>query len=168
MALAYIGLGSNLSDKIDGQIQDSRAQLNQALSALSKHPQVSVVKVSPFYQTPAIGPGNQPDYANAAALLETELAPLALLDFLQSIENQQGRVRTIRWGARTLDLDILLFGQLIEQSERLTLPHPRMHERGFVLAPLADIAAHLCLPTGENISDLLANCSMQGIVKLPG
>ena len=168
MALAYIGLGSNLSENVDGQIQDSRAQLNQALEALSLHPQVGVVNVSPFYQTPAIGPGNQPDYVNGAALLEAKLTPLALLDLLQSIENQQGRVRTIRWGARTLDLDILLFGLLVHQTERLILPHPRMHERGFVLAPLVDIAPNLCLPTGENISDLLANCSMQGIVKLLG
>ena len=166
MVLAYIGLGSNLSDKVAGQILDSESQLEQALSSLSEHPQVNILKLSNFYQTPAIGPGQQPDYINGAAMLETDLSPLALLDLLQAIENQQGRVRTIRWGARTLDLDILLYDQLTEDSERLTIPHPRMHERGFVLAPMADIAADLCLPTGENISELLANCSMQGIVKL--
>jgi 2-amino-4-hydroxy-6-hydroxymethyldihydropteridine diphosphokinase len=166
MVLAYIGLGSNLSDKVAGQILDSKSQLEQALSSLSEHPQVNILKLSNFYQTPAIGPGQQPDYINGAAMLETDLSPLALLDLLQAIENQQGRVRTIRWGARTLDLDILLYDQLTEDSERLTIPHPRMHERGFVLAPMADIAADLCLPTGENISELLANCSMQGIVKL--
>lgn len=166
MVLAYIGLGSNLSDKVAGQILDSKSQLEQALSSLSEHPQVNILKLSKFYQTPAIGPGQQPDYINGAAMLETDLSPLALLDLLQAIENQQGRVRTIRWGARTLDLDILLYDQLTEDSERLTIPHPRMHEREFVLAPMADIAADLCLPTGENISELLANCSMQGIVKL--
>ncbi|MDG1165781.1 MAG: 2-amino-4-hydroxy-6-hydroxymethyldihydropteridine diphosphokinase [Porticoccaceae bacterium] len=166
MVLAYIGLGSNLSDKVAGQILDSKSQLEQALSSLSEHPQVNILKLSNFYQTPAIGPGQQPDYINGAAMLETDLSPLALLDLLQAIENQQGRVRTIRWGARTLDLDILLYDQLTEDSERLTIPHPRMHEREFVLAPMADIAADLCLPTGENISELLANCSMQGIVKL--
>ena len=166
MALAYIGLGSNLSNLVDGQQLDSSAQLTQAIDSLAAHQQVAVRKLSSFYQTPAIGPGQQPDYINAAALLETQLSPLHLLDLLQSIENQQGRVRTVRWGARTLDLDILLYDQLIENSARLTLPHPRMHERGFVLAPLSELAADLCLPNGENISQLLANCSMQGIVKL--
>ncbi|MGB2360165.1 MAG: 2-amino-4-hydroxy-6-hydroxymethyldihydropteridine diphosphokinase, partial [Porticoccaceae bacterium] len=141
MALAYIGLGSNLSDLVDGQHRDSKSQLQLAIDSLSEHPQVQLLKVSSFYQTQAIGPGEQPDYINAAAMLQTELRPLALLDLLQSIENQQGRVRTVRWGARTLDLDILLYDQLRENSSRLSLPHPRMHERGFVLAPLCEIAA---------------------------
>ncbi len=166
MALAYIGLGSNLSDTVAGQELDSRAQLNLAIDSLSAHPHILVSKRSSFYQTPAIGPGEQPNYINAVAQLDSQLAPLDLLDLLQSIENQQGRVRTARWGARTLDLDILLYDQLIENSERLTVPHPRMHERGFVLAPLSEIAPDLCLPNGENIQQLLANCSMQGIVKL--
>jgi len=166
MALAYIGLGSNLSDTVAGQELDSRAQLNLAIDSLSAHPHILVSKRSSFYQTPAIGPGEQPNYINAVAQLDSQLAPLDLLDLLQSIENQQGRVRTVRWGARTLDLDILLYDQLIENSERLTVPHPRMHERGFVLAPLSEIAPDMCLPNGENIQQLLANCSMQGIVKL--
>jgi len=166
MALAYIGLGSNLSDTVAGQELDSRAQLNLAIDSLSAHPHILVSKRSSFYQTPAIGPGEQPNYINAVAQLDSQLAPLDLLDLLQSIENQQGRVRTVRWGARTLDLDILLYDQLIENSERLTVPHPRMHERGFVLAPLSEIAPDLCMPNGENIQQLLANCSMQGIVKL--
>jgi 2-amino-4-hydroxy-6-hydroxymethyldihydropteridine diphosphokinase len=166
MALAYIGLGSNLSDTVAGQELDSRAQLNLAIDSLSAHPHILVSKRSSFYQTPAIGPGEQPNYINAVAQLDSQLAPLDLLDLLQSIENQQGRVRTVRWGARTLDLDILLYDQLIENSERLTVPHPRMHDRGFVLAPLSEIAPDLCLPNGENIQQLLANCSMQGIVKL--
>ena len=166
MALAYIGLGSNLSDTVAGQELDSRAQLNLAIDSLSAHPHILVSKRSSFYQTPAIGPGEQPNYINAVAQLDSQLAPLDLLDLLQSIENQQGRVRTVRWGARTLDLDILLYDQLIENSERLTVPHPRMHGRGFVLAPLSEIAPDLCLPNGANIQQLLANCSMQGIVKL--
>ena len=166
MAQAYIGLGSNLSDQVDGQERDSQSQLEQAIDSLSGHKQVTVSKLSSFYQTPAIGPGEQPDYINAVALLDTLLPPVGLLDLLQSIENQQGRVRSVRWGARTLDLDILLYDQLIEDSELLTIPHPRMHERGFVMAPLNEIAPNLCLPSGENISQLLANCSMQGIVKL--
>ncbi len=167
MALAYIGLGSNLSDNIDGHIVVApKAQLSKALDSLSLHSQISLIKVSSFYQTPPIGPGEQADYINAVAQLETQLTPIQLLDYLQSIEQQQGRVRNIRWGARTLDLDILLYDQLVQDSERLTLPHPRMHERGFVLAPLTEIEPQLCLPNGENIVALLANCSMQGIVKL--
>ena len=166
MALAYIGLSSNLGDTVAGQELDSRAQLNLAIDSLSAHPHILVSQRSSFYQTPAIGPGEQPNYINAVAQLDSQLAPLDLLDLLQSIENQQGRVRTVRWGARILDLDILLYDQLIENSERLTVPHPRMHERGFVLAPLSEIAPDLCLPNGENIQQLLANCSMQGIVKL--
>ena len=166
MALAYIGLGSNLSDNVDGHIVAPQAQLNKALNSLSSHRQINLVTVSSFYQTPPIGPGEQADYINAAAKLETKLTPLQLLDYLQSIEQQQGRVRTIRWGARTLDLDILLYNQLVQDCQRLTLPHPRMHERSFVLAPLTEIEPLLSLPNGENIAALLANCSMQGIVKL--
>ena len=166
MALAYIGLGSNLSDNVDGHIVAPQAQLSKALNSLSSHKQISLVTVSSFYQTPPIGPGEQADYINAVAKLETRLTPLQLLDCLQSIEQQQGRVRNIRWGARTLDLDILLYNQLVQDCERLTLPHPRMHERGFVLAPLTEIEPQLSLPNGENIDVLLANCSMQGIVKL--
>ena len=85
---------------------------------------------------------------------------------MQDIETQQGRIRKERWGPRTLDLDILLFDQLIENSEQLTLPHPRAHERAFVLAPLNDLDSDLVLPKIGKISNLLANCSMQGIVKL--
>ena len=166
MALAYIGLGSNLSDNVDGHIVAPQAQLNKALNSLSSHRQINLVTVSSFYQTPPIGPGEQADYINAAAKLETQLTPLQLLDYLQSIEQQQGRVRNIRWGARTLDLDILLYNQLVQDCQRLTLPHPRMHERSFVLAPLTEIEPLLSLPNGENIAALLANCSMQGIVKL--
>ena len=166
MALAYIVLGSNLSDNVDGHIVAPQAQLNKALNSLSSHRQINLVTVSSFYQTPPIGPGEQADYINAAAKLETKLTPLQLLDYLQSIEQQQGRVRTIRWGARTLDLDILLYNQLVQDCQRLTLPHPRMHERSFVLAPLTEIEPLLSLPNGENIAALLANCSMQGIVKL--
>lgn len=166
MAWAFIGLGSNLAGPVDAVSMDSQAQVQQALDSIAAHPDIKVRAVSSFFQTEAIGPGEQPDYINAAAQLETTLQPLQLLDFLQSIENQQGRVRTIRWGARTLDLDILLFDQQIIDSKRLQVPHPRIQERGFVLAPLYELAPDLQLPKGENIHQLLANCSMQGIVKL--
>lgn len=166
MAKVFIGLGSNLSGDVEGVYKDSRAQLEQALDTIGKNAQIKLIKVSNFYQTPAIGPGNQADYINAAALLETGLSPIDLLDFLQSIENRQGRVRAERWGPRTLDLDILLYDQVIENSSRLTLPHPRLHERAFVLVPLADLDPTLNIPKQQNITQLLANCSSQGILKI--
>lgn len=166
MAKVFIGLGSNLSGDVEGVYKDSRAQLKQALDTIDKNAQIKLIKVSNFYQTPAIGPGDQADYINAAALLETGLSPIDLLDFLQSIENRQGRVRAERWGPRTLDLDILLYDQVIENSSRLTLPHPRLHERAFVLIPLADLDPTLPIPNQQNITQLLANCSSQGILKI--
>ena len=162
MAEVYIGLGSNL----EGDVGSPETQLDHAIDSISQHPDIHLIAVSNRYKTQAIGPGNQPDYINAVACLNTQLSPLDLLDCLQQIEQQQGRVRTIRWGARTLDLDILLYDQQVIDSERLTIPHPRMHERAFVLAPLQDLDASIVLPTGENILSLLANCSDQGIVKL--
>ena len=150
MARVFIGLGSNLSGDVEGVYKDSRAQLQQALDTIGKNTQIKLIKVSNFYQSPAIGPGNQADYINAAALLETGLSAIDLLDFLQSIENRQGRVRAERWGPRTLDLDILLYDQVIENSSRLTLPHPRLHERAFVLVPLADLDPSLHIPKQQN------------------
>jgi 2-amino-4-hydroxy-6-hydroxymethyldihydropteridine diphosphokinase len=156
MAEVYIALGSNM-DK-------PHEQLDRALKSLSTDPQVELAAVSDRYQTPAIGPV-QPDYINAAAKLQTALSPESLLDKLQSIEQQQNRVRKERWGPRTLDLDILLYDNIVCDTERLTIPHPRMAERAFVLLPLADINRDLCLPSGKTVQQLLANCSVQGIVK---
>ena len=156
MAEVYIALGSNMTGPHD--------QLDRALKSLSSIPEVQIVAVSDRYQTPAIGP-SQPDYINAAAQLMTSLSPESLLDTLQSIEQQQERVRTVRWGPRTLDLDILLYDNIVQDTQRLTIPHPRMAERAFVLLPLADINRDLALPCGKTVSQLLANCSVQGIVK---
>ena len=171
MADVYIALGSNMDSP--------HSQLDSALEALEQHPQMQLVAVSNRYQTPPIGP-QQPDFINAAAQLSTDLSPLDLLDALQSIEQQQNRVRSIHWGPRTLDLDILLYNNLVGdplvldslvidplviESERLTIPHPRIGERAFVLVPLADLNPQLALPSGETVAQLLANCSQQGIVK---
>ena len=166
MAKAYIGLGSNLGRTRDGIFEDSQAQLRLAVAEITQHPKIQLLGLSNFYRTPAIGPQEQPDYINAAAKLETTLSPIELLDFLLLIERQQGRTRTIRWGARTLDLDILLYDQIVKDSEHLTIPHPRLHERAFVLIPLTDLDPELKMPNGKKISQLLANCSSQGIVKL--
>ena len=161
MADAYIALGSNMDSP--------HSQLDSALEALAQHPHIEIIGVSSRYQTPPIGP-QQPDFINAAAQLSTDLSPLALLDALQAIEQQQNRVRSIHWGPRTLDLDILLYNNLVGdplviESERLTIPHPRIGERAFVLVPLADLNPQLALPSGETVAQLLANCSQQGIVK---
>jgi 2-amino-4-hydroxy-6-hydroxymethyldihydropteridine diphosphokinase len=166
MADAYIALGSNMDSP--------HSQLDSALEALAQHPHIEITGVSSRYQTPPIGP-QQPDFINAAAQLSTDLSPLALLDALQAIEQQQNRVRSIHWGPRTLDLDILLYNNLVGdplvidplviESERLTIPHPRIGERAFVLIPLMDLNPQLALPSGETVAQLLANCSQQGIVK---
>jgi 2-amino-4-hydroxy-6-hydroxymethyldihydropteridine diphosphokinase len=156
MAEVFIGLGSNMDGPHD--------QLDRALESLSTSADIELVAVSDRYQTPPIGP-SQPDYINAVAQLRTLLPPEALLDKLQSIEQQQDRVRTVRWGPRTVDLDILLYDNMLFNTERLTIPHPRMAERAFVLLPLADINRDLSLPSGKTVGQLLANCSVQGIVK---
>ncbi|MFP6834388.1 MAG: 2-amino-4-hydroxy-6-hydroxymethyldihydropteridine diphosphokinase [Porticoccaceae bacterium] len=166
MHLAFIGLGSNLGNERNGIFESPKKQLLNAIQSIDNQTTIHLLRTSHFYQTQAKGPGDQPDYINAAIKIETSLSANQLLLALQSIENHQGRVRKERWGARTLDLDILVFDQLIENSEQLILPHPRAHERAFVLAPLNDLDANLVIPKRGNISNLLANCSMQGIVKL--
>jgi len=146
---AYIGLGSNLDAP--------KQQLEQALKELARLPQTQLLKVSGFYTTaPVGGPPAQPDYVNAVAALSTRLLPLPLLDALQAIERAQGRNRAteIRWAPRTLDLDLLLWGEVEMTSPRLTLPHPRMTTRAFVLDPLSEIAPWLIswVPVGPQQS----------------
>ncbi|MEN8417652.1 2-amino-4-hydroxy-6-hydroxymethyldihydropteridine diphosphokinase [Acinetobacter radioresistens] len=130
--IAYIGLGSNLGD--------SRQILTQAVSRLST---LGPVKVSRLYQSPPMGPQDQPHYYNAVVQLETMLEPLPLLDQLQAFEQEAGRVRLRRWGERTLDLDLLLYGQQSIQHERLNVPHIGLLERDFVVIPLLDLDASL-------------------------
>lgn len=154
----YIGLGSNL--------EQPTQQLDRAAAALQNTEQTALLALSSYYTSAAIGPGSQPDYQNAVAKITTSLAPLALLDHLQAIENQQGRVRSVRWGARTLDLDLLLYGQLELSSARLQLPHPRLGERLFVLQPLLEIAPELVLPDGRKVAAVLAKQLGQGTLTL--
>ena len=158
MTTAYIALGSNLDNPLQ--------QVERAVSAISQLNHCQLSATSPWYRTAAIGPGQQPDYINGVCAIETSLEPLQLLHQLQAIENNQGRVRNERWGARTLDLDILLYGELTIDSPQLQVPHPRMAERSFVLMPLADIATDLVMPDGQPLAQLLANCSREGIVRL--
>jgi 2-amino-4-hydroxy-6-hydroxymethyldihydropteridine diphosphokinase len=135
-------------------------QVTDALQELADIPATSVIKHSQLYRSDPVGPPGQPDYINAVAELETELEPLQLLDQLQAIEAAHQRKRLVRWGPRTLDLDILLIDSETIDSERLCVPHPHMHEREFVLYPLAEIAPELKLPKGEPLSELLAKCPM--------
>lgn len=144
MPTVYIALGSNLDNPLK--------QLQQAVRSLQNF--ANGLVVSPFYGSKPLGPQDQPDYVNAVAKFETELSPLDLLDALQRIENEQGRVRLRRWGERTLDLDILLYGNEKIESDRLTVPHYDMHNREFVIVPLYDIAPDLVLPNGTPLRDL--------------
>jgi 2-amino-4-hydroxy-6-hydroxymethyldihydropteridine diphosphokinase len=152
---AFIGLGSNL--------QSPEQQINSALTALEALPHCHGLSCSPWYSSAAIGPGEQPDYINAVARLETQLAPLALLAQLQKIENDHGRQRDIRWGARTLDLDLLLYDNVCMTTKELQLPHPEMLKRNFVLYPLRDIAPDLVLPNKQHIDSAAKALSMEGL-----
>ncbi|HRY14379.1 MAG: 2-amino-4-hydroxy-6-hydroxymethyldihydropteridine diphosphokinase [Candidatus Competibacteraceae bacterium] len=157
--LAYIGIGSNRCDPAN--------QVRRALQALATLPASRLTTHSPWYRTaPVGGPPGQPDYLNAVAAVETTLSPDALLAALQAMENAQGRVRAERWGPRTLDLDLLLYGSIIRDDPYLTLPHPRLHQRAFVLYPLHDIAPDLTIPGQGKLTALLGNCSFQSIMRL--
>lgn len=155
----YIGLGSNLADPEE--------QLRDALKAMAGLPQSSLSGVSSFYVSDSLLPG-QPRYTNAVAALDTSLSPLALLDALQGIENVQGRERLERWGPRTLDLDILLFGDRLIDEPRLKVPHYQIQVRAFVLYPLAELARGLTFADGRRLDDLLAECPFVGLERLPG
>ena len=149
MPEVFVGLGANLGDP--------PVQLRAALTALAALPQTRVTQVSAFYRSAAIGPAGQPDYCNAVAALDTALAPEPLLDALQAIESAAGRARAgERWGPRLLDLDLLLHGETQCRSARLTLPHPEMAFRDFVLWPLVEIAPHVPVPGLGAARDLLA------------
>lgn len=156
---AAIGLGGNLGD--------APKTLCFALEQLAAHAQISITAISRLYRSAPIGPEGQPDYANAVASIRTSLSPIALLDALQAIEQMTGRERLLRWGARTLDLDILLYGEIMMQSERLTIPHAELFHRSFVLIPLAEIAAEHILPNGHKADELAAGCKRDGLVLWP-
>lgn len=159
MERIYIGMGSNLAAPAE--------QLRSAVAALAQLPQSELIGVSAFYQSDSLLAG-QPRYTNAVAALDSTLTPLDLLDALQAIENEQGRERLERWGPRTLDLDILLFGDRLIDEPRLKVPHYHMQERAFVLYPLAELApAELRLPDGRRLTELLAACPFVGLERLP-
>ncbi len=155
---AYIGLGSNLSAPT--------AQLNSAVQALQVLAGSTLAGVSSFYTSDSLLPG-QPRYTNAVAALDTTLSPLALLDALQAIEHAHGRERLERWGPRTLDLDIILFGDAVIDEPRLRVPHYHLHARAFVLYPLAELVpADFQLADGRRLADLLQACPLIGLERL--
>jgi len=155
----YIGLGSNL-----GRSEESLAA---AVEALTANEGVRDMTVSSFYQSKPHGPQDQPDYINAVAGFETMLEPEALLDLLQALENEHGRVRNgERWSARTLDLDILLYADQEIDSERLLVPHRWMRHREFVLYPLFEIAPEITFPDGTSLAECLEVVSDESLIRL--
>lgn len=146
---AYIAIGSNLGDR--------RAHLEAGLKEVASLPNTRLAEVSHAYETPPMGPVAQPDFLNAVFAIKTSLAPMSLLAALLAAEKKHQRQRRIHWGPRTLDLDLLLYGEYIFKSATLTLPHPHMHERSFVLVPLCEIAPRLSHPvTGRPFAAYLA------------
>ena len=155
MVIVYIALGSNLDYP--------KLQLQRAVKDIGLETGITITGYSKLYMSEPIGPVDQPDYYNAVVRIQTILKPLVLLNTLQTIENNHGRVKIVRWGCRTLDLDIILYGNQIFKSKRLTIPHYQMHIRNFVLAPLHDINPELSLPDGRKINTLLRSLGMGGI-----
>lgn len=158
MTIAYVALGSNLGDP--------PRQVRAAFEALARLPHSRLVAHSRLYRTPPWGVVDQPWFVNAAAKLDTTLTPEALLDGLQGIEREAGRVREVRYGPRTLDLDLLHVDGIRRDGPHLTLPHPRIAERAFVLLPLAELAPDLELPGQGRVADLLATADAEGCALL--
>jgi 2-amino-4-hydroxy-6-hydroxymethyldihydropteridine diphosphokinase len=159
MIIVYIGLGSNLGGMLASPMQN----IVSAIQALGEIQSTQMISASSFYESNPVGPQDQDDYINAVVKLETELDATALLDCLQAIEHKHGRERTQHWGPRTLDLDILLFGDQIIHSERLTIPHAEISNRPFVLVPLAEIEPDCFIPEKGLVSDLITKIDQAGL-----
>jgi 2-amino-4-hydroxy-6-hydroxymethyldihydropteridine diphosphokinase len=157
---AFLGLGSNLGDRM--------ANLEQAESSLSREGEVRVVRSSRVYETDPVGGPEQPDYLNVVIEVETSLDPRELLSRCLSVERDMGRARVERWGPRVIDIDILTYDDLEVDEPGLTIPHPRMHERGFVLIPLLELVADPVLPGGRRVKDLRLSADTFGGVRLFG
>ena len=159
--IAAVGLGGNLGD--------AASTVREALRALDDLPSTRLLRASPLYRTAAWGNTDQPDFVNAAALLETRLDARALLDELLGIERQFGREReaAVQWGPRILDLDLLLYGEAVIDEPGLRVPHPHLHERAFALVPLAQVGPGLQVPGKDTVAALLRAIDGQGCVPLP-
>jgi len=151
--LAVLGLGANLGD--------AAATLANAITALRSLEGLEIIDVSPTYRTAAVGGPEQPDYLNLVVLARTNLTPLELLDATSAIEQAAGRTREVHWGPRTLDIDLIIVGDHVSSTEVLTLPHPRAHERAFVLLPWLDVDPQATIPGLGPVADLLTRVSDQ-------
>ena len=158
MHQVFIALGSNL--------QDPQAQVKRALKTIANTTNIKLIKASSLYRTLPVGYDNQPDFINAVAEIETDLNPLALLHTLLEIETQHGRERPFPNAPRVLDLDVLLYEGAATNTPELTLPHPRMHTRGFVMLPLAEIAPKISIGKHGYADELAAKCDNQGVSKI--
>lgn len=154
----YLGLGSNLESPVE--------QLRSARTAIANSRGIVETAFSSFYRSPPMDGKAQPDYINAVMAIETDFSPLKLLTEMQAIENEHGRIRSERWGARTLDIDILLFGDEILNFPELMVPHYGMAERAFVLYPLFEISPDLEISTHGKLADLVARCPLNGLERL--
>ncbi len=159
MTIVYIGLGSNERGTQTTPVQN----LASAIHALGEIQSTQLLETSSFYNSKPIGPQDQADYCNAVVKLATDLNALALLDCLQAIEDDHGRVRCQHWGPRTLDLDVLLFGDQSIQNKRLTIPHVELCNRAFVLIPLAEIDAACVIPDRGTVSEWVAKVDKTGL-----
>lgn len=157
----YVGLGSNVANELGSPVE----HLQQALASLKAHEQIQSVSVSSFYISAPMGPQDQPDFVNAVAGFETTLAPFELLTFCQQLEQQAGRRRLRHWGERSLDVDILLYGSVQMATAKLTLPHPGLLERNFVLLPLRELSPDLVI-AGKPISEQALSTDWTGLKRL--
>jgi 2-amino-4-hydroxy-6-hydroxymethyldihydropteridine diphosphokinase len=157
--VAYIGLGSNLGDPA--------RQVRDALGEIAHLPESGLVARSPLYRSAPMGPQEQPHYVNAVAALRTRLTPRALMEALRSIEDAHGRDRAgVRWGPRTLDLDILLYGDVVAEDPELVIPHPGLTSRNFVVYPLLRVAPGLVLPDGRSLEEIAAGLTTEGLEEM--
>jgi 2-amino-4-hydroxy-6-hydroxymethyldihydropteridine diphosphokinase len=153
-------MGSNIGDRVD--------YLQGGLDGLFDTPRITFLAVSPVYETTPVGGPEQPDYLNAVVIAETSMPAQAVLERCLSLEDAYGRVRDERWGPRTLDLDLIIYGDEVSNSPGLTLPHPRAHERAFVLAPWLDADPQAQIPGCGPVADLLAALGTAGIARVEG
>jgi 2-amino-4-hydroxy-6-hydroxymethyldihydropteridine diphosphokinase len=158
LSTAYIGLGSNLNNP--------HLQIDSAVNTLRDTSNIDAVHCSYYYSSKAVGPGEQPDYVNAVVRCQTHLSPMALLAQLQLIENQHGRQRDIRWGARTLDLDLLLYDDICLEEATLQIPHPEISKRNFVLYPLFDLNPELVFPDGNTLRKMISAVPMTDLHRI--
>ncbi len=156
---AVVAVGANLGDRLGA--------LQLAVDSLAGTPEVTVERVSSVYETDPVGGPDQPDFLNAVLLVQTTLTPGQLLDRAQAVEAEAGRVRDVRWGPRTLDVDLIAYAEHTCSDARLTLPHPRARERAFVLVPWCEIDPHARLPEHGPVADLLAGLDTSGVRRRP-